>query len=54
MDRLREAARAALERTLSFENGIACEEDAREWFGHVLPALRRLRAALQEKTADGK
>lgn len=38
-----------LDKLEDFENGMTSEEDAREWHGHVAPAIFRFRSAVLDK-----
>lgn len=44
-----QAARFLLDRLVDHEVRMTSDEDAREWHGHVTPAMARLRALLQGK-----
>ena len=41
-----QAGKFLLERLRDHEVRMTCDEDAREWYGHVTPAVERFRAAL--------
>jgi Lar family restriction alleviation protein len=47
-----EAGSFLLDRLADHENCISSEEDAREWHGHVAPAIARFRAALAPTKGD--
>ena len=49
-----DAARFLLDRLVDHEVRMTAEEDAREWHGHVTPAMARLRAALSATTEQGE
>lgn len=50
--RLRAAVRFLLDRLVDHEVRMTSDEDAREWYGHVTPAMERARAALEPKAKD--
>lgn len=51
IDPLVEAGQFLLDRLVDHEVRITSDDDAREWVGHVTPAMARLRAALASKQA---
>ena len=50
---LREGVSFLLDRLDDFANDIQAEHEAREYHGHVAPAVARLRQALETPHADG-
>lgn len=46
--------RFLLDRLVDHEVRMTSDEDAREWFGHVTPAMERFRAALRAAATSAR